>query len=580
MAEPTIVLVSTPWPLFNRPSIQLGALKAWLQGRFSGCRVVTHPVYLTVAHGIGYDLYAQLSERTWVSECVYSALLFPERTERIEALFHRQRRGKPLPGGRSFRWLTDRIRTISDAIINRADWDEVLLIGFSICLCQLSSALYFIRHIKQRCPRTPVVIGGSMVPAPTARGLMTAFPEIDFSISGEGERPLAELVRGLLDAASGGPVLHGPDILSRRGPEGPAGAGHQIDSIDDLPVPDFNDYFRLLEGFAPDRRFFPTLPVELSRGCWWRRPVAPGKEKGCAFCSLNLQWQGYRAKSTPRAVAEIETLTARHRLLTIAVADNLMPLANGAPVFRSLAADGRDYRLFGEIRADTRIEVLQTLRAAGMEEVQVGIEALSSRLLKKMNKGTTAIGNLQILKDCEEAGIAHRSNLILCFPGSDSQDVEETLLTLDFALPFRPLRPVRFWLGLGSPVAENFRGYGLSAVFNHRHYAALFPGGICRAVTFPILGYRGDLGRQQRQWKPVERRLAEWERHYRGIRTGPDAEPVLHWRDGKTFLIIRQHRLGKEPMNHRLEGTSRRIYLYCRRIRTLDQIRERYPDSA
>ena len=45
----------------------------------------------------------------------------------------------------------------------------------------------------------------------------------------------------------------------------------------------------------------------------------------------------------------------------------------------------------------------------------LGIEALSTRLLEKLNKGTTAIQNLEIMKHCEALNISNISNLILCF---------------------------------------------------------------------------------------------------------------------------------------------------------------------
>ena len=81
-----------------------------------------------------------------------------------------------------------------------------------------------------------------------------------------------------------------------------------------------------------------------------------------------------------------------------------------------------------------------------MREVQIGIEARSSSLLKKLHKGTSAIQNLEIMKNCEALGIRNISNLILQFPGSDEKDVAETLEVLEFAWPFHPLKAVSFWL--------------------------------------------------------------------------------------------------------------------------------------
>ncbi|MGD9193945.1 MAG: hypothetical protein PVH58_18650, partial [Desulfobacterales bacterium] len=75
-----------------------------------------------------------------------------------------------------------------------------------------------------------------------------------------------------------------------------------------------------------------------------------------------------------------------------------------------------------------------------MQEVQVGIEAFSSKLLKKLNKGVTPIQNIEIMKNCEILGIVNASNLIIHLPGSDEQDVAETMRNIEFVLPYRPLK--------------------------------------------------------------------------------------------------------------------------------------------
>jgi hypothetical protein len=50
------------------------------------------------------------------------------------------------------------------------------------------------------------------------------------------------------------------------------------------------------------------------------------------------------------------------------------------------------------------------------------------------------------MKSCEALGIENISNLILYFPGSDERDVALTLQNIEFALPYRPLTAVTFWL--------------------------------------------------------------------------------------------------------------------------------------
>ena len=87
----------------------------------------------------------------------------------------------------------------------------------------------------------------------------------------------------------------------------------QTSSLNALPPPDYDDYFDLLRSLDSQNIFFPVLPVETSRGCWWQQSYVPdkttpkmsGHPAGCAFCNLNLQWEGYRAKDPSQALKEI-----------------------------------------------------------------------------------------------------------------------------------------------------------------------------------------------------------------------------------------------------------------------------------
>ena len=79
-----IALISTPWPLYNRPSIQLGTLKAYLRSIYPDIEVEAHHFYLKLAASIGYRQYHEISKRTWLAETVYAALLYPQRLQQID----------------------------------------------------------------------------------------------------------------------------------------------------------------------------------------------------------------------------------------------------------------------------------------------------------------------------------------------------------------------------------------------------------------------------------------------------------------------------------------------------------------
>jgi hypothetical protein len=212
------------------------------------------------------------------------------------------------------------------------------------------------------------------------------------------------------------------------------------------------------------------------------------------------------------------------------------------------------------------------MRSAGVEEVQIGIEALSTNLLKKFNKGTTGIQNLEIMKNCEELGISNMSNLILCFPGSDTDDVNQTLNALEYALPFRPLRVVEFWLGLGSPVWDNQHAFGLKNSFNHPNYSALFPPHIVQSIDFMIQSFTGKREYQKKLWMPVKKKVKEWKSRYDKTHKDGSCLPVISFRDGGDFLIIRHKRPGADPMTHRVTGVYKDIYVFCRKNRSIERI--------
>lgn len=572
----TIALLAPPWPVYNRPSIQLGTLKAYLNRAVPDLTVDAFHLYLPLAARVGYTRYAAISKRTWLAEPVFAALLYPEKAADARTVFLKEARRDPETRRIDFEQLVRTVRRAADRFLTGIAWETYLLAGFSISLCQLTAALYLAREIKRRCPTLPIIAGGSSVAADSGRAIVERFHWIDAVVQGEGEIPLTRLIKTLtagadIRASAGRAILVAAKMHASQ-----AGRFEQLNDLADLPVPDYDDYFAELGNLPAAKRFFPVLPAEMSRGCWWQKR-SPQGSRGCAFCNLNTQWNGYRAKNPGQLVVELERLKKRYQLVNFAFMDNALPVETTCDIFNALADTGHDFSLFGEIRATADRETLAAMRRAGLDKVQIGIEALSSRLLQKLNKGTTTIKNLRAMRDCEELGIDNRSNLIVQFPGSDETDVAETLRAIEFAQIFRPLKPVPFWLGLGSPVCRDFDQYGIQTHFNHPNYKALFPPDITRNVPLMIQAYRGDRTRQKKLWAPVTRRIRQWEATYKALRhKGPD-QAVLSYQDGGNFIILRERRPDGPAHTHRLTGASRDIYLFCRPGRSRDAIIEKHP---
>ncbi len=548
MSSMHVTLVSMPWAIFNRPSIQLGSLKSFLASRPEGIGVrACHP-YLRIAEAVGTGTYRAVSRSNWAGEALFSALLFPEQAEEAEKLFRREMGGAGSP---DFAGLTATLAREVERWLDEQELEHSLLLGFSVCFSQLLSSLYAARAVRKRYPDLPVVFGGSACTAELGRSLLKVFAEIDFVITGEGELPLYELTRFLAGrgAFPAHSVLGWDAPGKRRGTDGEARATG-IRDINTLPYPDYDDYFREMEQVATS--FIPVLPLEFSRGCWWNR---------CAFCNLNLQWHGYRFKNHARMLAELVHLAKRHQCLDFTFTDNALPLREAERFFRDMAGYGRDIRFFAEIRALKKLETWQVYERGGLRSVQVGIEALSDSLLRRMDKGVTVMENVAAMKFAQAAGMELDGNLILEFPGSTEEEVRETLAVLEMVLPFRPLTGAAFFLGHGSPVWCHPDAYGIRAILPHPANRRLFPAGILQRLDLLIKSYRGDRGRQVRLWRPVRQKLGEWAEFHRSRRD--PSLPPLSYRDGGDFLIIRQEVPGASALHHRLRGLSRKIYLAC-----------------
>ncbi len=448
----------------------------------------------------------------------------------------------------------------------------------------MTSTLYFVRKIKEKVPDLKILLGGTACAGDLGPGLQRFFSEIDFIIRGEGELPLVGLIEALVHDKMMPEEIEVPGLITANTLSSEKSV-NQVRNIDDLPVPMYDDYFKHLGVLGPEMTFMPRIPMEISRGCWWRKSSNIDSGSGCAFCNLNLQWQGYRAKSRDRIIHEITELINRHRTLSISFMDNLLPAAHLGQLFEHIAMLEKDLEMFCEIRANTHHRVLEAMGKAGVKTVQVGVEALSTSLLKKINKGTTAMDNMEIMKHCETPLLPDlEANLIMSFPSSDAEDVKETLSVLEFAFPFRPLKGIDFWLGYGSIVWHNPKAYGITRLKNHPYYSHLFPKEVLRNIKLMLQGYEGGVREQHRLWRPVREKLEEWRKTYKELHSPKDGsfdnracEPIISYQDAGDFIIIRERLRGNRNMTHRLTGISREIYLFCETQKDLASIISRFP---
>ena len=566
-----------PWALFNRPSIQLGALKAYLESRSNEYSVDTCHPFLEVAALIGPDLYHWISRNPWVSEALYAPQVFPEQAAAAEilALKYARKAAHNIKQSFHYAFLSETLKNQLLKWVNTCDWTQYKIIGFSVCFHQLFSSLAAAREIKKHHPRAAIVFGGSACSGDAGQSLVNLFHFIDYVIEGEGEGGLL----ALCDHISGGKTKPLPaNILSRQagGEAAPQHKSHlaetQLPSLRDLPAPDYYDYFKDQKKWFPHAPFIPVLPIEFSRGCWWNK---------CAFCNLNLQWCGYRYKKAAQMIGEVKTLAARHNCLDFTFTDNMLPPHEALHFFDMSGEQHSDFNFFAEIRsakaATPPADIFPTYRRGGLTTVQVGIEALSSSLLQKMHKGISVIENIVTMREALQNSLKLEGNLILQFPGSSEAEVSETLTVLDYIFPYRPLTAASFFLGLDSPIHKDPQKYGIKAIVNHANNSKLFPKTILPKVNLLLKDYRGDRVYQRKIWQPVYQKVKNWQNYHAKRKEDALQKPLLYYRDGGDFLLIRQELPDGLILHHRLKSTSRQIYLFCTQIRTEKELFENFP---
>ena len=192
--------------------------------------------------------------------------------------------------------------------------------------------------------------------------------------------------------------------------------GPMVEDMDELPLPNFNDYFNAVNGTEIGTR--ANLTVESSRGCWW------GMKSHCTFCGLNGQTMDFRSKSPSRFLAELKELSEHYGKNYFMVADNILDMKYINSVLPELAATNSCIRLFYEVKANLRKDQIELLAAGGIVRLQPGIESLSTPILKLMGKGTSRLQNIQLLKWCREFKIDVAWNLLFGFPGEDPNEYE------------------------------------------------------------------------------------------------------------------------------------------------------------
>jgi ribosomal peptide maturation radical SAM protein 1 len=472
------ILVNMPFWGIRFPSIQLGLLQA--VAKEEGIKVQGLYACMDFARRIGFRLYDTIARHrgVLVGEWIFSRAAFPDHPladqfpERFQHVLSDVAKTARTSEEELLALRNETAVQFISELSDRLTSEDVRIIGFSSTFEQNVASLALARAVKQLNPNIVTIFGGANFDGPMGPAYMRAFPWIDIAVVGEADTAFPAVLRAVLDGEA---VPSLPGILTRDRLESAEAIGRATygGSLDMLPPPDYDSYFDAMErcGFRHEVIGRPLyIPFESSRGCWW------GETDHCTFCGLNSLGMPFRAKTQESVLREISYLTQRYRVYRFSAVDNILSLKHLHGLFSHLCDGQYDYTFFWEMKPDLTRENIQLLQGAGVTHVQPGIESLSSRPLKIMNKGTTGIQNINTLRWLQYYGIEALWNILLGFPGETFEDYhqQEQIIRRIHHLP-PPHGAVPIWLERFSPYVENSEQYGFSNLRPEPSYAYVYP---------------------------------------------------------------------------------------------------------
>jgi hypothetical protein len=293
------------------------------------------------------------------------------------------------------------------------------IVGFHVTWDSTLLSLLIARDLKSTDESLRIVFGGPDCSRLFRGKMISRLSYVDATVTGEGEKPLGELLSAW-DRGDGSLRRVKGCIIRVDGKTLDNGESDLIPNLDTLPFPDYSDL--VLKNYTA----FYALPISTSRGCRYK----------CSFCVDRLAvWRGtYRERSMANVVKEIVHLKMRYGIKTLYFCDSslnptlkrLTELCEGLAEAKKTI--GEEILWGGDIRASplTRV-MLQRMHDVGCRYLMFGAESASPKILRSMRKGVTKGRMAEAFKWAKEAGIWVFTYWIVGYPGEKGDDLLDSM---------------------------------------------------------------------------------------------------------------------------------------------------------
>ncbi|MFH1445130.1 MAG: radical SAM protein [Nanoarchaeota archaeon] len=552
-----ICLVSMPFNNVFYPNIQLASLKSYINQNspinvdlkhfnldFFNFILSSKEKKETIPY---YSFFNSYSRDLYNGDIVFACMYYPKKMSSIlDVIFNKKNKTtkhkhwrKELTRKETIKIIND-FKKFTEDLIKSVNWKDYFLVGFSCSFAQLFPSIYAAKLIKKANPDIKIVFGGNVVFEEQGKYILNEFNEVDFIISGEGEKPLLKMIS---------------DLTNKIIPERYIDGSKQLVKLDNLPLPDYNKFF---EQHSQLKIPYLVLMLYASKGCFYNK---------CSFCSMNKQYSSYRIKNVNKMIDEIIELKRKYpKTVNFAFTDSMIPEPYLIKFAKEIIKRKIKISFWLELKANAKKETIKLLSKAGLKGAQIGIESFNQNILERMNKGTTVKQNIETMKIFEELNVKVSSNIITRFLNVDKKDIINTFEVLKKLKYYHPLSASILDYTYGSKEHEKLVKSG-SYILADEELNYIIYANLEKYNTFlPIIPKKQD---NLKEWKAVENFINEERKKKRFI----NSLPGIYYKKHKNKITVYVN------YNKKLVGTDITkkidllIFNFCDSFKNIQEIR-------
>jgi anaerobic magnesium-protoporphyrin IX monomethyl ester cyclase len=309
--------------------------------------------------------------------------------------------------------IDDKAHTVWKKMADMVRQAKPMAVGISY-LTPLKCVVERIASLTKEISPDIKVIVGSFHPTFCPEEVMQN-TDIDFTVIGEGEIPLWQLVQELKKDSP--KLANVPGIYYRDG-EGQVQSTPRaklISNLDELP------FLARDLVLNCDYNRYRVHSISTGRGCPYT----------CSFCADRRLWDGkVRRRSVGNVMAELRLLKDTYKLDCIDITDGTFTYDR--EYLRTFCNTMIDHKLNMKWRCTARYDnldedLLRLMKQANCCGLYLGLESGSNRVLKSINKKFTVETIIEVSQMVHDIGIPSATSVLLGLPDEDKEDMAETL---------------------------------------------------------------------------------------------------------------------------------------------------------